>query len=61
MPDNSDLVAQYFLLYSMSGDPTDFENEIDYDYRLANVRVTMDSGLYTDAKVVIVRKERQNA
>ncbi|MGR3316909.1 MAG: efflux RND transporter permease subunit [Candidatus Anammoxibacter sp.] len=53
LPENSELVAQYFLLYSMNGDPTDFENEVDYDYRLANVRVTMDSGLYTDAKVVI--------
>ncbi len=53
LPENSDLVAQYFLLYSVSGSPTDFEEEIDYDYRLANVRVTMDSGLYTDAKIVI--------
>ncbi|MGR3176883.1 MAG: efflux RND transporter permease subunit, partial [Candidatus Anammoxibacter sp.] len=53
LPDNSDLVAQYFLLYSMNGDPTDFDNKVDYDYRLANVRVTMDSGLYTDAKVVV--------
>ncbi|MGR3218960.1 MAG: efflux RND transporter permease subunit [Candidatus Anammoxibacter sp.] len=53
LPDNRDLIAQYFLLYSMNGNPTDFENEIDYDYRLANIRVTMDSGLYTDSKVVI--------
>lgn len=53
LPDSSDLVAQYFLLYSMNGDPVDFENEIDYDYRLANVRVTMDSGFYSDGKVVV--------
>ena len=53
LPENSDLVAQYFLLYSMNGDSTDFENEIDYEYRLANIRVSMNSGLYTDIKVVV--------
>ncbi len=53
LPDNSELVAQYFLLYSMSGKSNDLENKIDYDYRLGNIRVTMDSGLYTDAKVVV--------
>ena len=53
LPKSSDLVAQYFLLYSMNGNSTDFENEIDYEYRLANIRVTMNSGLYTDIKVVV--------
>ena len=53
LPDNSDLVAQYFLVYSMSGDPTDFENQVDYEYRMANMRVTLDSGLYTDVKIVV--------
>ena len=53
LPVNNELIAQYFLLYSLNSDPTDFENEIDHEYRLANVRVTMDSGLYTDAKVVV--------
>lgn len=53
LPDNSDLVAQYFLLYSASGDPTDFEEQVDYDYRLANVRIRMDTGIYSDEKVVV--------
>ncbi len=53
LPDNSDIAAQYFLLYSMNSDSTDFENVIDYDHRLANVRVAMDSGYYSDAKIVI--------
>ncbi len=53
LPETADQVAQYFLLYSMSGDPTDFQEEVDYDYRLANLRVTMNDGLYsTEAKVV---------
>lgn len=53
LPNDADLVAQYFLLYSASGDPADFEEEVDYDYRLANVRIRMDTGIYTDEKVVV--------
>ncbi len=53
LPETADQVAQYFLLYSMSGDPTDFEEEVDYDYRLANLRVTMNSGLYSAETEVI--------
>jgi len=58
LPDKSDLIAQYFLIYSASGDPTDFEEEIDYDYRLANVRATMNSGLFTDIKKVIIPAQK---
>jgi uncharacterized protein len=53
LPTDPDLVAQYFLLYSASGDPADFEEEVDYDYRLANIRIRMDTGVYTDEKVVV--------
>ncbi len=38
LPDDPALIAQYFLLYSASGEPTDFQEEVDYDYRLAHVR-----------------------
>ena len=57
LPVSADVSAQYFLLYSMNGDPTDFEDNIDYDYRLANVRAAMDSGLYIDQKVVVEAAE----
>lgn len=53
LPNDKDLIAQYFLLYTASGDPTDFQEEVDYDYRLANVRVSMNSGKYSDEKIVI--------
>jgi len=53
LPDDKELVAQYFLLYSASADPDDFQEEVDYDYRLANVRITMNSGKYSDEKVVV--------
>jgi predicted RND superfamily exporter protein len=43
VPDSRELVAQYLLLYSMSGDPDDFEDIVDYDYRVANVRTQLAS------------------
>ncbi len=57
LADSAELVAQQFLLYSASGDPSDFEKEVDYDYRLANVRVRLDTGLYSVGKVVIENVE----
>lgn len=53
VPDDKDLVAQYFLLYSASSSPTDFEQEVDYDYRLANVRITTNTGAYSDNSTVV--------
>ncbi len=41
IPDDEFLVAQLFLLYSASGEPDDFEEEIDTDYSLANVRFNL--------------------
>ncbi len=57
LPDSANLVAQYFLLYTAGGEPTDFEEEVDYDYRMANVRVILDTGLYSDEKPVVEAAE----
>lgn len=46
IPNDPDLIAQLFLLYSASGEPTDFEEEIDYDYRQANVRFNLPTADY---------------
>jgi predicted RND superfamily exporter protein len=35
IPENSDLVAQYLLLYSNSGEPGDFDSYVDYNYQNA--------------------------
>jgi len=51
--DDEQLNAQLFLLYSTAGDPTDFEEEIDYDYQLANIRVNLKSPSYQEIKPVI--------
>lgn len=53
LPKDADLAAQYFLIYSASADPTDFQEEVDYDYRLANVRVRLNDGRYSTGKTVI--------
>lgn len=45
IPDSKDLVAQYLLLYSISGDPGDFDDLVDYDYRTGHLLVFLrDSG-----------------
>ncbi len=53
LPDSADLAAQYFLLYSTSAGPDDFQQEIDYDYRQANIRVRLNDGRYSAKKTVI--------
>ncbi len=53
LPEDADLAAQYFLLYSASADPGDFKEEVDYDYRLANLRVRLNDGRYSAKKSVI--------
>jgi predicted RND superfamily exporter protein len=37
IPESQELVAQYLFLYSLSGDPQDFDSLVDNDYRRATV------------------------
>lgn len=53
LPENRDIVAQYFLTYSVSNDPTDFDNVVDYDYRLANIRLNLDTSEYVITRPII--------
>ncbi|MCP5162051.1 MAG: outer membrane lipoprotein-sorting protein [Hahellaceae bacterium] len=53
LPDSRDLVAQYFLIYSASGNPTDFQEEVDYDYRLANISITLNEGRFSETRPVV--------
>jgi predicted RND superfamily exporter protein len=41
IPDSTEAVAQYLLLYSLSGDPEDFDEVVDYDYRQANITIML--------------------
>jgi len=37
IPDSKDMIAQYLLLYEMSGDPENLNKVVDYDYEKANI------------------------
>jgi hypothetical protein len=50
LPSNFDLVSQYLLLYSMSGEPGDFDGLVDYPYRNAVIQafVKTDSSAFVE-------------
>jgi hypothetical protein len=58
LPSSKNMNSQYLLLYSMSGDPTDFDAYIDYDYKNACLIVWMknDSSKYAES---VVRKIKE--
>ena len=55
VPDSRELVAQYLLMYSMSGDPDDFDDVVDYDYRQANIWMQIKSD-YTDDLAAVIHE-----
>lgn len=52
IPDNNEEIAQYLLLYSMSGNPGDFNSIIDYDYQRTKVRIMLKSSEQNDHKEI---------
>jgi len=58
LPETREMVAQYFLIYAALSDPTDFEEEVDYDYRLANIRISLTAGGYQATMPVIKALEK---
>ena len=52
-PDTSQLAAQYLLLYSFSGAPSDFDSFITSDYRQAHIRIQMKTDSSADAAHLI--------
>ncbi len=44
VPATKDVVAQYLLLYSMSGEPTDFDSYIDTTQRYAKITILLKTG-----------------
>ena len=53
IPDAQDLIAQYLLLYSFSGDPDDFDEIVDYDYQHANLTIFLRSDSTQDIERVV--------
>lgn len=57
VPDTPDLVAQYLFLYSLGGDPQDFDSLVDNDYTRATVWTFVKDDSTTSAEV-LARKAR---
>ncbi|GAB4296714.1 MAG: hypothetical protein Kow0090_11860 [Myxococcota bacterium] len=58
IPDSKDAVAQYFLLYSMSGDPDDFDKLVDFPYRHAQLTARLnDTSTNAMREVVLFAEE----
>ena len=53
IPDEQDMIAQYLLLYEMSGDPENLNRVIDYGYREANLAFQLKSDSSADMKDII--------
>lgn len=50
IPDDRNLTSQYLLLYSMSGNPGDFSNMVDYDYQRTKTQLFLTSSDQQDHK-----------
>lgn len=48
IPESQNLVAQYLLLYSMSGDPGDFNELVDFNYQRAKIRFMLSTSEQDD-------------
>ena len=55
IPDSQELIAQYLLLYSMSGNPGDFDNLVDYEYRRAKVTINLTTFEQEQQKVILAK------
>ncbi|MFQ5478149.1 MAG: RND family transporter [Candidatus Binatia bacterium] len=57
VPDSRELVAQYLFLYSLSGNPTELDDMVDYEYRGAQLGVLLRSDWLSDISEVIALAE----
>jgi predicted RND superfamily exporter protein len=55
IPVSQELVAQYLFLYSLSGDPQDFDSLVDNDYRRATVWAFVKDDSTTNADQIATR------
>ncbi len=58
IPASRNAVAQFFEMYNMGGDPEDFEQIVDFDYRNTQMLVRVNSGS-TEVINKVVREIRQ--
>ncbi len=61
IPDDRETIAQYLLLYEMSGDPENLERVVDYDYREANLAFQLKSDSSAGMQAIVDRVETHTA
>ena len=54
LPDSDAAIAQYLFLYELSGDPTDFDDEIDPARQTAFIRGVLDAHYYSETREVVI-------
>lgn len=58
LPDSDDAIAQYLLVYESSGDPTDFEEEIDTEYRMAMIRGVLNEHHFSQNRETVAALQK---
>jgi len=60
IPESDELIAQYLLLYSMSGDPENLDKVIDYDSRRTNLQVQLkgDNSILINKAISLIEEEQ---
>jgi len=58
IPESQDLVAQYLLLYEMSGDPENLWKVVNYDYKKANLtfQLKSDNSKAINSVIAVIEK-----
>lgn len=59
LPSQENLVSQYLLLYSMSGEPGDFDSYVDYTYQRAKVTLLLKTGNNSVVKALMSELQAQ--
>jgi predicted RND superfamily exporter protein len=57
VPESRDLVAQYLFLYTLSGDPQDFDSFVDNDFRRATIWTFIKNDSTTNADQIAKRAQ----
>jgi predicted RND superfamily exporter protein len=61
LPESRELVSQYLLLYSMSGEPGDFDAYIDNDFRTIKITLLLKTGGSAEVRVLLERLQAHAA
>lgn len=58
LPASGDLVSQYLLLYSLSGEPGDFDSYVDYQYQAAKITILLKTGSNAYIKTLVDKLQK---